>query len=91
MNITLEEAKKIIATGRVLCTHFHASLVKKDAAPLAVTDGHENIYTESDLDLKSLLKIMLSYNVNDFIFETPKGNIKDFETFLLWKNELEAI
>ena len=84
----IKEAEKILKTGNVLCTHFHNSLLKKDSSPLEVRDGHQNLYIESDVPLKDILKLMLQYNVNDYIFEIITGDLKDFETFINWKNEI---
>ena len=40
------------------------------------------------MPLKDILKLMLQYNVNDYIFEIITGDLKDFETFINWKNEI---
>lgn len=86
----LEEAKKLISTGLVKCTHFHSTLLKKDEEGAKIKDGHQNLYISSDMPLKDLLRIMLRYKVDDYIFEIVNGNIKDFETFIKWKNKIES-
>ena len=84
----VKEAEKILKTGNVKCTHFHNSFLKRNAPPLEVTDGHKNLYIESELPLKEILRLMLEYNVDDYIFEVRTGDLKDFETFINWKNEI---
>ena len=84
----LEQARKILETKNVKCVHFHQSVLKKDSHPYKIHDGHQNLYIKSELPLKELLKIMFENNVDDFIFEVDNGNLKDFETFINWKNEI---
>ena len=38
--------------------------------------------------IESLRVHRVWYNVNDYIFEIITGDLKDFETFINWKNEI---
>ena len=66
------EMENLLATGRVVMVHFHASIYGPKTPKADFGDGHQPLSTPTSMDLPRIAKTCYKSGVRHFVLEIPE-------------------
>ena len=76
-----EEMEYALQNLDIQMVHFHNSLMSADIPKKEITDGHQRLVTPSKMNWQQALKLLLKYNIYNFILEIGTANADDVHAF----------